>query len=372
MSDVLIIGGGFAGLINSILLSRSGLNVVLLEKKQYPFHRVCGEYVSNEVIPFLENHDLFPADHKPVRIEKLQLTSTSGRSFSQMLDLGGFGISRYTYDHWLARKAVRSGVVLNENCSATSVSFGGEEFEVRTQDERVYISKVVIAAHGKRSMLDRILSRSFLNKKSPYVGIKYHALLEFEKDKIALHNFSGGYCGVSMIEDDRVNICYMAHRDELKKYGSIPSLEKNVLFKNPYLKKIFADAELLFEKPEVINEITFEKKEPVYNHIFMTGDSAGSITPLCGNGMAMAIHSARLLSDIIFQNWNDGDFTRNKAEQEYDQVWNSLFARRLWMGRQIQNLFGGSFASELAVFTGRYFKSIANALIRQTHGQPFG
>jgi flavin-dependent dehydrogenase len=36
----------------------------------------------------------------------------------------------------------------------------------------------------------------------------------------------------------------------------------------------------------------------------MVGDSVGMIHPLCGNGMAMAIHSAKILSELL------GDFFR--------------------------------------------------------------
>ncbi|NJO03265.1 MAG: FAD-dependent oxidoreductase, partial [Bacteroidia bacterium] len=50
MYDIVIIGGGLAGLVNAIQLSQAGLKVALLEKKSYPFHRVCGEYVSNETL----------------------------------------------------------------------------------------------------------------------------------------------------------------------------------------------------------------------------------------------------------------------------------------------------------------------------------
>ncbi|HEX8022508.1 FAD-dependent oxidoreductase, partial [Mucilaginibacter sp.] len=55
MSDVIVIGGGLAGLFNAILLNRAGLKVTVVEKKTYPMHRVCGEYISNEVIPFLSS-----------------------------------------------------------------------------------------------------------------------------------------------------------------------------------------------------------------------------------------------------------------------------------------------------------------------------
>jgi len=46
--DAAIIGGGLAGLALSIQLSKKGYRVILFEKEQYPFHKVCGEYISME------------------------------------------------------------------------------------------------------------------------------------------------------------------------------------------------------------------------------------------------------------------------------------------------------------------------------------
>ena len=149
-------------------------------------------------------------------------------------------------------------------------------------------------------------------------------------------------------------------------------MEENILFENPHLKNIFKNSEFLFEKPETINEISFETKEPVWNHLLMTGDAAGMITPLCGNGMAMAIHSAKILSELIKKHLEKNNFNRQQLENEYVQVWNKTFARRLWIGRQIQNnLFGSEFTSNLAINLAVYSKPIANAIIKNTHGEPF-
>lgn len=372
MVDVLIVGGGLAGLISSIVLSRSGLEVMLIERKKYPFHKVCGEYVSNETLPFLEKHDLFPSDLSPARLETLLISSTKGNSFSTSLDLGGFGVSRYEYDHWLADKARTSGVKVIEETAVTDIQFQSEHFAVSTNKGTDLKARIVIGAHGKRSKIDQNLNRPFLEGRYPYVGVKYHVKGDLDQNTVALHNFVGGYCGVSSIEADKFNICYLTHRDQLKQHGSIEELEKNVLMRNPLLKSIFLNSEFLLDKPEVINEISFEKKEAVYNHVLMTGDSAGMITPLCGNGMAMAIHSAKLLAECIIEHWKEGRFIREELEQMYEQKWDGLFARRLWVGRQIQHsLFGNALASGLAVTTGKYFKQITRSLIKMTHGAPF-
>jgi 2-polyprenyl-6-methoxyphenol hydroxylase-like FAD-dependent oxidoreductase len=58
--EVLIVGGGLAGLVSALLLAQEGHLVTVVEKKVYPFHRVCGEYVSNEVLDFLKRNGLYP------------------------------------------------------------------------------------------------------------------------------------------------------------------------------------------------------------------------------------------------------------------------------------------------------------------------
>jgi flavin-dependent dehydrogenase len=96
------------------------------------------------------------------------------------------------------------------------------------------------------------------------------------------------------------------------------------------------------------------------------------ITPLCGNGMAMAIHSAKILSDLLKIHVKKKNFNRQQVENEYTQTWNKTFANRLWIGRQIQNkLFGSEFTSNLAINLAVHLKFIANLLIRKTHGNIF-
>lgn len=87
-------------------------------------------------------------------------------------------------------------------------------------------------------------------------------------------------------------------------------MEEAVLFRNPFIRSIFEKSEFLFDRPETINEISFQTKQPVENHILMIGDAAGMIAPLCGNGMAMAIHSAKIVSERLLQYCHDKHYTR--------------------------------------------------------------
>jgi flavin-dependent dehydrogenase len=348
---------------------RKNISCLLIEKKQYPFHRVCGEYISNEAKDFLERENLFPSVYNPPIINEFLLSSVSGRFARIPLDLGGFGISRYAFDHFLYERAKKEGVIVLHD-EVESIEFREGLFEIRTTTERL-LTPQVVGAFGKRSLLDAKLKRSFFQKRSPYLGIKYHVRTAHSPHLIALHNFEGGYCGISNVEEGKTNVCYLIHRDVMRKFKNIQQMEEAVLYKNPHLRKIFTSSEFLFDKPEVINEVSFETKEPVFNHILMAGDAAGMIAPLCGNGMAMAIRSAKLLSNAIelgiHENWD-----RQILENVYTKEWNHEFAGRLKRGRLIQHyLFGSHLTSQLAVNIALQSKWLTNQIIKSTHGQVF-
>jgi menaquinone-9 beta-reductase len=366
MYDIIIIGGGLAGLVSSIQLAKGGKKVLLIEKKKYPFHRVCGEYISNETRPFLESIGLDFTKLGVKEILRFQFTSPSGRILETDLDLGGFGISRYKIDEALYHLAQSCGVEFLLENTVESVDFQNDKFTVRTLFDK-FEARFVIGTYGKRTKLDASLQRSFFSKRSPYIGVKYHIKTDFPQDLIALHNFKDGYCGISAIEDDKYCLCYLTTRENLRKHGTILEMEKNILWKNPHLQKIFSESEFLYEKPEVINEISFAPKTTIENHILMAGDSAGLITPLCGNGMAMAIHGAKLLSESILYKFQD----RYLVEKNYQNAWTEHFQERLWIGRNVQRLFGNEVVSELALSTMKTIKPLLRAVIKATHGEVF-
>lgn len=371
MKDIIIIGGGLAGLINAMQLAKAGMTVSLYEKKIYPFHKVCGEYVSNETLPFLNSIGVSPEALQASQIRRLMVTSSKGASLEIPLEMGGFGLSRFTLDHYLYTKAKELGVTFFLNTPVVDVKFIDNNFLVILPDGSVDESRLVIGSYGKRASLDRQLKRAFFNKRSPYIGVKYHIRIDHPDDLIALHNFKDGYCGIVKIEEEKFCLCYLTTRENLRTCKDIPDMEKALLYHNSHLKKIFESAEFLYEKPEVINEISFETKEPVENHILMCGDAAGMITPLCGNGMAMAIHSAKILSELIIQNYQGNNFNREKLEEEYTRDWNKIFKKRLETGRAVQKLFGNERTTDLSIRMLKLSPPLMRWLIRQTHGEEF-
>jgi flavin-dependent dehydrogenase len=367
--DVIVIGGGLAGLCNAIHLSKLGKKVLLIEKNEYPKHKVCGEYISNEVLPYLDFLEVNPFDLGAVKIKNFQLSTTKNNIISAKLSLGGFGISRYTLDLALAEKAKENGVTILQD-TVLDVTFIKDFFQVETKQNSIYTSKIAIGAFGKRSLLDVKMQRNFIQKKSPYLGVKIHVKGNFKEDLVALHNFKGGYCGVSKVENNAINLCYITNYATFKKYKNIADFQEQVVFKNNYLKEIFHSSEAIFEKPLSISQISFETKKPVEDHVLMCGDSAGMIHPLCGNGMSMAIQSAQLASKLILNYFNGEIETRKELEKQYIRQWNRKFSLRLKAGHFIAMLFRKDTIASVLLQILKKLPFLLPIIIKQTHGKP--
>lgn len=368
--DVIIIGGGLAGLTAALHLIKNGHSVLVLEKQPYPHHKVCGEYVSNEVMPYLEYLDISFSGYQVAPIDTLQFSLVNGKSITTKLPLGGIGISRYAFDDLLFRKAKLQGVdFVFENVD--KALFENDTFSVTTNKKNQFTSRIVVGAYGKRSTLDMHLKRDFVQQKSTWMAVKGHYKVpDFPDNLVALHNFRGGYAGLSKTETGAVNFCYLTTYESFRQEKDIDSFNAKVVSENPFLGRFLKEGEPLFKAPLSIAQISFDKKKAIESHMLMCGDTAGLIHPLCGNGMAMAIYSAKLVTDLVTNYFNDKTFGREQLEGAYQTAWDQAFQQRLWMGRKLQALLLNPKMSRLALGTVGSSPWLLNKLIKSTHGKP--
>lgn len=373
--EVLIIGGGLSGLIAAIHLRKLNIPVTVIEKNSYPKHKVCGEYISNEVLPYFQWLNISLEELQPTSITKLQFSTTSGKVVYAKLPLGGFGVSRYSLDYYLYQKAIESGCQVIQE-TVENIYFENDEFKIATAEGNSLKAAIVLGAFGKRSNIDIQLKRNFIQQKSPWLAVKAHYEGNFPNDVVGLHNFNGGYCGVSKVEDDKINICYLASYDSFKIYKNSDDYQKQVLERNPFLKAVFQNSKLSFIeqskylKPLTISQISFEAKNPVENHILMIGDTAGLIHPLCGNGMAMAIHSAKIAAEAI-QDYSEGKINSRAAfENQYAQQWNKTFKSRLKTGQLLANILLKPKLSDFLYKIIILAPFLLPIIIKKTHGKP--
>ncbi len=369
--DIAIIGGGLAGLSLSIDLRKRGYFVIVIEKGNYPRNKVCGEYISMESHEYLKSICPELAKLDLPHITKFKLSSTGKYEFNTTLDLGGFGISRYLLEDLLYKEAKKEGVTFILNNKASDIHFNSEKKSyLITTNSEIVVANLVCNATGRKSNFetkDKPKTQTTTN----YVGVKYHVKLNKDANLIEIHNFPGGYCGISTIEDGKSCLCYIVNSKKLNRVGnSIPELEKRFLYKNKKLKHIFNTAEFISEKPVTISGINFQIKEPFFENSFFIGDSAGSIAPITGNGMSIALRSSFVLAHHI-----DDYFSRKITKQQlinnYKEFWNQEFSLRIKLSRYFQKLSEYSFLTNITIQLFNAFPFISKSVIKQTHGKPF-
>jgi menaquinone-9 beta-reductase len=371
--DVALIGGGLAGLAAAIVLARQGFKVVLLEKQNYPFHKVCGEYLAEESLPFLARLGVPLADLNLPQIQRACFSSAQGRQLNFALRPGGIGLSRYTLDFQLLQLARAAGAEVREGAYVRDLLGTPGDFEVQTRTESLK-ARVVCGTWGKYSNFDLQLKREFVDQRyrtQAFVGVKYHVQADFPRDLVALHSFPGGYCGISAIEAGKFCMAYLASGQSLKDCGGdISLLEKQVLAQNPHLKSLLAEITPLYERPLVIAQVHFLPKAPHEGHILMAGDTAGMIAPLSGNGMSMALRAAALLGEWVPQYLNS-ELSYPELELGYAKAWQALFQRRIQTGLLLQRFMRHPRNSDWLIRALRPFPGLVAFLHAQTHGQAF-
>jgi menaquinone-9 beta-reductase len=282
---VAIVGGGLAGLTCGIQLLSAGVAVHIYEKSQIPILKVCGEYLSLEVLPILESMEInIPVQNHPF-IDRL--TCSAGDSFLEnQLELGGIGISRQLLDGECKKRFIESGGELYENTTVKSIT--DYTLQITTSPIMLTYDRVINASGRLNPFSDTPKATE------TYVGYKRQVpAADWPSDRIHLEFFDYGYFGCSKIENERVCICWLIQQSHLKRLRSIDKLEDSVHLKPGYLSTVFRQK----GTSVAVSNFSFY----AYPNILINaiGDAAGNIPPLVGNGMSLAITAGYQLAKSI-------------------------------------------------------------------------
>lgn len=367
--DVVIVGGGLAGCSAAITLARTRRSVLVLEKDRMPRDKLCGEFLSTEVSALCDHlglHDRL-AGGRAREIRRLRATSPQGCVFEAPLPGSAMAISRHTLDAAFFDRAHEAGAELREGCTVRSVSGSmGSGFTV-SFDGGSARGRVVFGAHGRRDILDRRLNRRFLRDTSPYVAFKAHFVGLDLADRIELHSFPGGYCGLLTEDHGVVNVCWVSHSRALKAAkGSPDRMIDTILWSNPHLAERLDRLDRINEF-HAASQLFFHRKTLFDDDVCMIGDAAGMIAPLCGDGMAMAIQSGMLASRCA-EAFLDGRTDASGFQAAYRKHWRRRFAARMWLGRMLHKAYVRPAISNLGVRAANLLPAVAGAVIRATRG----
>ena len=210
--DLAIVGSGPAGSSAAITAARMGAKVGLFEARDFPRHKVCGEFVSAESLELLagllQDEPRAASVFTQAPAIKLMRLLFGSRVIEVELSPPGLSITRYDLDALLWDAAQCAGVEVHSNCEVMACD-GAGPFTLQTSSGS-YPAKAVIIAAGRWSQFtaDRTLPPG-----PRWIGLKAHFREPKARPSTDLYFFENGYCGVQPVAADVVNACAVVRTD---------------------------------------------------------------------------------------------------------------------------------------------------------------
>lgn len=294
--EVLILGGGVAGCAASIALARKGRAVTLLEREPTPRHKVCGEFLSGEALQDLHALGIDVASLGAVTIDYVRLAAAR-RAAEAPLPFSAASLTRKALDTALLDQAAAAGVRVERGRSVQSLTrAAGGFWQVTLEDGTIREAQTVFLATGKHDL------RGHARPEDPqkWVAFKmYFRLAPTQTAELAhaseLMLYPGGYGGIQPVEDGLANLCCVVQQQHL---ASGARRWENFLEKMqqdcPHLAMRLAGAEPALTKPIAIAHIPYGYiRRTTEEGLYCIGDQAAVIPSFTGDGISIALHTAR-------------------------------------------------------------------------------
>ena len=294
--EVLILGGGVAGCAASIALARKGRSVTLIEREPTPRHKVCGEFLSGEALEDLHALGIDVASLGAVPIDYVRLAAAR-RAAEAPLPFPAASLTRKALDTALIAEAIAAGVRVERGRSVQALDrTASDAWQATLDDGTTREAPTVFLATGKHDL------RGHTRPEDPerWVAFKmYFRLAHAQAAELAraseLMLYPGGYGGIQPVEGGIANLCWVVQQRYLARAGN---RWENFLAKMqqdcPHLAMRLAGAEPLLAKPIAITHIPYGYiRRTTENGLYCIGDQAAVIPSFTGDGISIALHTAR-------------------------------------------------------------------------------
>jgi flavin-dependent dehydrogenase len=349
--DVVIAGAGLAGASLALRLANGGAQVALLDANFFPRDKVCGEYLSPECWEALDRLDLLPelsrTSCQPIR--HVRITTPRGRIVETEV-IGpegspGIGLSRATLDNALVRRAEAAGVqVLERTRCGSPIIEHGRVVGVHARHAQygnIHLrASVTIAANGRHSSLVRATgqTRPVGGRRLRFIGVKRHFAIAPESDRepagsVGLHLVGGGYCGTCRVDGSLTNVCALMPEPLIRHFGGdLDRVAAESFTENPALARVLGSASPAGEW-KAIAGVRVEVATPKVPGILYAGDCQGTVDPLGGQGMTMALLSAEALVPFVQRALVSDEGVSLRTQRSCQLAWHRRFDRRILLCR---------------------------------------
>lgn len=338
--DICIIGAGPAGSTCAYYLAQKGIISLVLEKKEFPRDKICGDAFPQRAQIHLQRMGILQklVDEKKGRwaaqggIVSPNRIVYTGDSYVETKSHLVISVKRKIIDEMLIRAAVEAGVNLVEKYAVREVIFdenkGYWTIYQKKRANQTYHAKFLVLADGASSRIAQSLGII----KDPPQAVCSRAYVkagtyDFDQDGVVVitKELVPGYCALMKEADgDLVFCCYIIPFGK-DRTENLHQIHHNIIKNDPFISEALGpNAELEDMKAAPIRFGGI--KQSYENQLLIVGDAAGMIDPLTGEGLQYAMDAAEIAANTIFEAFQKKDLTANFLKR-YQERWMKSFGK---------------------------------------------
>jgi geranylgeranyl reductase family protein len=377
--DVVVVGAGPGGSAAAHYLAKGGLDVLLLDRAEFPRDKTCGDGLTPRALGVLQDMGILDRVRGfAFQINGIELYGTRGGEMVAPIPQNEHYPNhlliapRFRLDEIIFQRAVESGAQFQGNIQVRGAEQYADHAEVHAshQGKEVCMAgRIVVLAVG--SNLGLLNKMGFVNR-SPglilavrgyYEGLRgLHDRVQVHFDQVPLP----GYAWVFPLSETRANVGIGFWKDRMpwKKLPPSPKIAfDRFLAHNPQMKAMMANASLEGQVKGFPLRVDFTRSKTCDRHILLVGESAGLVSPFTGEGIDFALESGRLAAGFIQERFNSGDFSPASL-LEYDALLRAHFQRLFVFLTRIRRLYLNPFIMDRAIMATNQFPDMKELLAK--------
>jgi geranylgeranyl reductase family protein len=335
------VGGGPGGSAAAHFLSRRGLDVLLLDRSDFPRDKTCGDGLTPRALRVLDQMGILSevAGHG-CEVDGYEVVAPNGRATSAAItgDHRALVVPRHTLDHIILNRAINSGATFESRVSVSRVESTPSATRVHADNGQSFDARVAIVATGAAY---GVLTRSGILEKPPKVMLAARAYFEDLQRDVA-RKFSLRFDDVPMPGYGWV--FPIANRAANVGVGFLPGRRSETAGKamqrfitGKAIGPLLHGARQVGPVKGYPIRVDFLTSPTYADRTLLVGEAAGLVNPLTGEGIDYALESGMLAADHIAQALDHG-LTQDWLVG-YDRLLRARFERIFRFSEQIRDWY---------------------------------
>ena len=283
-TEVLVAGGGPAGLAAAIAARQAGFAVIVADCAQPPIDKACGEGIMPDGLAALRQLGVRIGSGEAMPFRGIRFVNEDGLVEADFPQGNGYGIRRTVLHQLLIDRATEIGVSLRWGARVNRLSEEGVAI-----DEQLVRCRWLLCADGQNSLLRRQAGLDPGHSAQRRFGFRRHYRVAPWSDFVEVHWSDCGQMYITPVSGNEICIALITRSSSIRFDEALPHF--------PGLRSRLKGA----KSDRQLGSLTISRRLPAVQlgNLALVGEASGSVDAVTGEGLSIAFRQAIALAEAM-------------------------------------------------------------------------